>query len=300
MSAQSPVVVEVLVLLAALIAAGAGAVAWLKLARDRRPGVAARLWLADTPYYRITHHGRNRYRVEPTESLAAYPRGSVPGASTQPELRIDVTNTRERTVSINQVELAFGTLATDGGRAPDGAPPTAPAPRIVVTFHAGHDESARTTLAAAFSLVAERSDEDAVRYATARPAAPAELEELVRRITAHPSVATAVLDVTGEPHSAFERMEVVQLRLRHGTVGYRHPVGHHVAAGESLMIPLAIGAESPVTGSAVIRLLLDGRHSLDIGRLDLRLAPPARIAVLQDDSDAGTASTHGDGEGSPR
>ncbi|MFD9903275.1 hypothetical protein [Streptomyces sp. NPDC059063] len=278
--------IVVLVLLTALVASGTGAAAWLKLGRDHRPHVVARMWLAETPYYRITHPGKSRYRLEPTEALAAYPRGAAAGVSTQPEVRIDVTNTRDRTISVNEVELAFRELETEAGGARTGAPPVVRGPRIVITFREGHDtHAAHAALAADFGLVVDRVQGNAVHCTPVRPAPPAALEELVRSIADHPSVAAATLDVTGEPHSAFDRLEVVQLRLRHGTRTYRHPVGHTVAARESLTIPLAVGCDAPLTGSAVVRLLLDGEHTRDVGELEVRLAPPARVAVLQEGDD---------------
>ncbi|MFF4350296.1 hypothetical protein [Streptomyces sp. NPDC001530] len=286
MTSDSTVTIVVGIVITVL-AAGTGVSAWVKLHRDRSPRVAGRLWLAETPYYRLKRHRRREYVLEPTEALEAYPAGALPGASTQPSLRIDVTNTLDRSISINEVEWVFGALeeGTNAGTR-SGAPPRAqPSPRIAVSFREGAGDEAHRTVAADFELIIERVHDRTVYYRLRQPVPPASVEALVRQIAREEVVADAIPAVEGEPHSPWVTLELVQLRFDQAKSRYQYFVGHTLAARESLTIPITIGSETPLAGTAVVRLLLDGRQTRDIAQLRLRLAPPAQIGVLQEGND---------------
>jgi hypothetical protein len=254
----------------ALLGAGGGVAAYLRIFRPPRPKLVSRLWLLESPYYELSEDQAVR-RIRRT--AVPLPGPSQAGAQPlYPKLELDVTNPTDKRISVNAVRLRFSRL--------QALRQLAPAPvELVVQYRAGTPAARREALERKHGLALAESEDDLYTYRLGE--GDSDAAAVLGHIQSEADIVEhAFTNEVGEPHKKFTVTETVDVKLSPGSYDYTYLIAHTVAPHDTVKIPVSVGASESLNGVASVEVVFESDKSHDAGALEVTVEVPDYAETL--------------------
>ncbi len=221
---------------------------------------------SDTPVYLVTTEAnREGVKVSPTANLVAELDREPGRPNSYPRLSIEVTNLGPRAVAANAIEFRFDRLEEKR------------AATITIILRSG---SSTVPDLHAYPVKVIREGAGLVELQVDRAANPSDVASRIRTDLAD-SITTAVVNETAVTHTEFAKTETVDLRLNSAQKRYRFRVDHDLDSRRSVKIPISIGADRTLTGTAWVVLIFNGQEEATLTRLELEMLSAPLVRITQ-------------------